>query len=83
MAVHEEYGNRQLTIVLAIITTMVVSAPGVAQSDEGSGWFFTTEFTAVWTGGNAESNTLGMDASLRRAWSNAELKIVGGSVRSQ
>jgi putative salt-induced outer membrane protein YdiY len=72
-----------LTAALAIAGSLTLSAAGHAQDDKPVGWFFTTEFTAVWTGGNAQSNTLGLDASLRRAWENAELKILGGSVRSQ
>jgi putative salt-induced outer membrane protein YdiY len=78
-------GTTDLKTIALLTTAMTLSlgSTGSAQDEKPLGWFFTTEFTAVWTGGNAESNTLGLDASMRRAWEDAELKILGGAVRSQ
>lgn len=54
-----------------------------AQSERALGWFFTTELTAVWTAGNSESNTFGLDAELRHVWERMEFKAEGGGVRSE
>lgn len=75
--------QRSAIAALAAAATLTLSGTGLAQDDKPVGWFFTTEFTALWTGGNAETNTLGFDGSLRRAWENAELRVLGGTVRSQ
>ena len=61
---------------LGLVTT-------VQAQDKEIGTFFTTEFTAVWTAGNAESNTLGLATVLRNVWESAELKFEGGAVRSE
>ncbi|KPK02719.1 MAG: hypothetical protein AMS20_11685 [Gemmatimonas sp. SG8_28] len=54
-----------------------------AQDEKELGWFFTTELTAVWTAGNSQSTTFGLDAKLRHVWERMEFKAEGGGVRSQ
>jgi putative salt-induced outer membrane protein YdiY len=69
----------------AALVLALLAATGVrAQSEEKKyGWFFTTELTSVVTSGNAESNTFGLSASLRRALEFSELKIDGGAIRTE
>ena len=67
-------------MVLAAHLGMVTT---IQAQDKELGTFFTTELTAVWTAGNAESNTLGLATVLRNVWESAELKIEGGAVRSE
>ena len=57
--------------------------PTIHAQEKQLGTFFTAEFTAVWTAGNAESNTLGLATVLRNVWESAEFKLEGGAVRSE
>ncbi len=70
------------TVVMLIAVSLGLVTPLPAQ-DKQLGTFFTAEFTAVWTAGNAESNTLGLATVLRNVWESAELKFEGGAVRSE
>ena len=73
--------------VLAAALTLTLGAtwvsPTRAQDEKPLGWAFTTELTGVWTAGNAQTTTWGADAKVVYAWSKAEFKLEGGSVRSQ
>lgn len=58
-------------------------APAQPAKERETGWFFTGELSAVWTGGNQASNTVGVESSLRRAWRRSELRFGGGAVRTE
>jgi putative salt-induced outer membrane protein YdiY len=79
------YGlRRNLGVMALVLGALGVHAPNLeAQDDKELGWFFTTEFTAVWTAGNSVTNTFGLDAKVRRAWDRTELTLSGGGIRSE
>lgn len=54
-----------------------------AQDEKETGWFFTADLTAVWTGGNSESNTFGTKGTLLRVWPKSTLKLEGGGTQTQ
>jgi hypothetical protein len=70
----------------AALAMLAVGAVGNAQAQEGEkelGWFFTGEFSTVWTGGNQESFTLGVGSVLDRIWEISSVKFEGGGVRTE
>ncbi len=70
-----------LAVYVGIAATSPVSVE--AQEDREFGWFLTAEFAAVWTGGNSESNTLGLGATLRRVWPRSGLRFDAGAIRTE
>jgi hypothetical protein len=79
------YGLRRKSVVMALTlgTLGLATAQLEAQDERALGWFFTTEFTAVWTAGNSVTNTFGLDAKARRVWDRTELTLSGGGLRSE
>jgi putative salt-induced outer membrane protein YdiY len=71
-----------LSGLAALLATGLVN-PAVAQDEKETGWFFTADFTAVWTGGNSESNTFGTTGTLLRVWPKSSLKLEGGGTQTQ
>ncbi len=70
-------------VAIAIALPAFGSSAWAQDEEKELGWFFTGEVSGVWTGGNSESNTLGLASTLRRVWSRSELKFEGGAVRSE
>lgn len=53
------------------------------QASETAEWGWSSEFSAVRTGGNAQAFTLGMANTLSGAWGRTELKIEAGGIRTR
>lgn len=50
-----------------------------AQTEEKkTGWFFEGKLAGLWAGGNSESFTVGVGATLKRIWTNSELRFDAG-----
>jgi putative salt-induced outer membrane protein YdiY len=50
------------------------------EEEKNLGWFFTAEVAGLLTGGNSESRTLGLSATIQRIWPKSELKFnLGGT----
>jgi putative salt-induced outer membrane protein YdiY len=65
---------------------LAAASPALAQDGEDErklGWFLTTEFTAVWTGGNSESSTFGLGFTARRLWERSELRFDAGGTQTE
>lgn len=73
---------RLLIVGVAAVASSMNAGAALAQ-DRELGSAFTTELTAVWTAGNAEINTFGLDAQYTYLWERAEAKFQGGAVRAQ
>lgn len=73
---------RVLMVSVAAVAGSMNAGAALAQ-DRELGSAFTTELTAVWTTGNAEINTFGLDAQYTYLWERAEAKFQGGAVRAQ
>ena len=54
-----------------------------AGSPEDRDWSAAAELTGVWTAGNAESSTFGLNATVLRQWPQATLKLEGGGIRTE
>ena len=70
------------TIPLLLI---VIAMPGWlhAQQQPANGWFFTGQLTSVWTSGNSESRTLGLNGSVRRQDGGGTLTLESGGIRTE
>jgi hypothetical protein len=73
----------RVIVAIAIALPAFGSSARAQDEEKELGWFFTGEISGVWTGGNSESNTLGLASTLRRVWSRSELKLEGGAIRSE
>ena len=72
----------RITAFIALMT-LVTAAPAWAQDDDAEpGWSDTAELTVVFTGGNAESSTLGVKNELVRTWEAASLVVAAGALRA-
>lgn len=69
---------------IAAAATLLSPGDGRAQDEPPPpGWYNTTELTAVWAAGNAESSTFGLKNDLRRVWEKATLSIQVGGLRTE
>lgn len=53
------------------------------QASESAGWRWSSELSAVRTGGNAQAFTLGLANTLSGGWGRTELKIEAGGIRTR
>ena len=74
--------SRRLLPVAAIaLPTFLLAPPPLGAQDRG--WNASTELSYVRTGGNAESSTLGLAATVTRAWDRTEVKVEAGGIRTR
>jgi putative salt-induced outer membrane protein YdiY len=75
------FSTAVLLLVAVAITGLVDTA--IAQDEKETGWFFAADFTAVWTGGNSESNTFGTKGTLQRVFTKSLLKLEAGGTQTK
>jgi putative salt-induced outer membrane protein YdiY len=68
--------------VFAVALTLAIIGVVQAQEQPKSPFSMTTELTGVWTAGNSQSNTFGLDLKLQYALPKVTFKIEGGGVRA-
>lgn len=76
----------RLRYLVAVAVTGLSSVAPTLQAQDAEkelGWFLTAEFASVWTGGNSESSTLGLGATLRRVWQRSELRFDAKAIRTE
>ena len=76
--------DRTRAIAVCVLTAaLAVAVAGAAQAQEQkSPLSMTTELTGVWTAGNSQSSSFGLDLKLQYALPKATLKVEGGGVRA-
>ncbi len=76
--------DRTRAIAVFVLTVaLAVAAAGAAQAQEQKKPLsMTTELTGVWTAGNSQSSSFGLDLKLQYTLHKATLKIEGGGVRA-
>jgi len=75
--------STQIKILLAFLF-LVLSNNIYSQDEEKKlGWFFEAELAGLWTGGNAESFTVGLGTTLKRIWTNSELRFDAGGTQTE
>lgn len=77
----------RLTSKAGIILAMfLISNINIFSQDNGEkklGWFFEGKLAGLWAGGNSESFTLGIGATLKHIWTNSELRFDAGGLQTQ
>jgi putative salt-induced outer membrane protein YdiY len=67
-----------------MVAILLLSVNIYAQDDEKKlGWFFEGKLAGLWTGGNSESFTIGLGATLKHIWTNSELRFDAGGTQTQ
>ncbi len=51
--------------------------------EKKTGWFFEGKVAGLWAGGNSESFTIGVGATLKRIWTNSELRLDAGGNQTE
>ncbi|MCZ7612603.1 MAG: DUF481 domain-containing protein [Ignavibacteriaceae bacterium] len=75
---------RSATAKIIIIMLLISSINIFSQDTEKKlGWFFEGKLAGLWTGGNSESFTLGLGATLKHIWTNSELRFDAGGTQTQ
>lgn len=74
-----------MAVALALAATAALAGerPAWAQEEDEAGWTYSAELTAVWVGGNSESNTFGLGSTLTGEWARSSLEITGSALRSE
>lgn len=69
---------------IIVLLLFILSGTALPQDEEKKlGWFFTAEVAGLWTGGNSESKTLGLSATVHRIWPKSELKFNFGGTNTE
>lgn len=73
------------TKIRILLIVLIVSSVNIySQDDEKKlGWFFEGKLAGLWTGGNSESFTIGLGATLKHIWTNSELRFDAGGTQTQ
>ena len=70
-------------LATAALVLLVHDTAWTADDEEPLGWYLEADLAGVWTGGNSESNTLGMGAKLRRLWAKSQIIVTGGATQTR
>jgi hypothetical protein len=65
-----------------VLLLLLSATAAQAQDARKPGWSFTGQLTGVWTGGNSEARTFGMNGGLRRIGAHSEFKFEAGGIRT-
>jgi putative salt-induced outer membrane protein YdiY len=71
-----------LMIPIILLLSMNIQAQDQDEEKE-LGWFFEGQVAGIWTGGNSESVTYGIGATLRRVWQRSELRFDAGGTQTE
>ena len=69
-----------------LLFILIVSSINIFSQDKEEkklGWFFEGKLAGLWAGGNSESFTIGLGATLKYIWTNSELRFDAGGMRTQ
>jgi putative salt-induced outer membrane protein YdiY len=68
----------------AAALTLLIVAPAAAQDDEKElGWAFEADLGSLWTGGNQETFTLALDATVDYVWPTSQFKFKAGGFSTE
>ena len=71
---------RILFIMLLVSTINIFSQD---EEEKKLGWFFEGKLAGLWAGGNSESFTIGLGATLKHIWTNSELRFDVGGLQTE
>jgi putative salt-induced outer membrane protein YdiY len=72
-------------VKILLLAVLLVSSANIYSQDKEKklGWFFEGRLSGLWTGGNSESFTFGLGATLKHIWTNSELRFDAGGTQTQ
>jgi putative salt-induced outer membrane protein YdiY len=70
-------------LLAAIVLLLSISVYSQDKEEKKLGWFFEGKLAGLWTGGNSESFTIGLGATLKHIWTNSELRFDAGGTQTQ
>ena len=73
------------SVKFLIVAVLLLSSINVYSQDKEKklGWFFEGKLAGLWAGGNSESFTLGLGATLKHIWTNSELRFDAGGLQTE
>jgi putative salt-induced outer membrane protein YdiY len=69
-----------------LLIMLLVSSINIFSQDAEEkklGWFFEGKLAGLWAGGNSESFTIGLGATLKHIWTNSELRFDAGGLQTE
>ena len=86
--VKPKQGERKMfsTKTRILLIMLLVSSINIFSQDADEkklGWFFEGKLAGLWAGGNSESFTLGLGATLKHIWTNSELRFDAGGLQTE
>jgi len=69
-----------------LLIVLLVSSINIFSQDAEEkklGWFFEGKLAGLWAGGNSESFTIGLGATLKHIWTNSELRFDAGGLQTE
>ena len=69
-----------------LVIVLLVSSINIFSQDTEEkklGWFFEGKLAGLWAGGNSESFTIGLGATLKHIWTNSELRFDVGGLQTE
>jgi len=69
-----------------LLIVLLVSSINIFSQDAEEkklGWFFEGKLAGLWAGGNSESFTIGLGATLKHIWTNSELRFDVGGLQTE
>jgi putative salt-induced outer membrane protein YdiY len=87
-SVKPKQGERKMfsTKTRILFIMLLVSSINIFSQDAEEkklGWFFEGKLAGLWAGGNSESFTLGLGATLKHIWTNSELRFDAGGLQTE
>ena len=70
-------------MAMAAALLAAAAQQAVSAQEASDRWYASTEFSFVRTGGNAESSTFGVAATVTRSWDRTEVKMEAGGIRTR
>lgn len=73
----------KLLIISALLLLSSITFSQDKEEEKKLGWSFEGKLLGLWIGGNSESFTLGLGATLKHVWTNSELRFDVGGTQTQ
>jgi hypothetical protein len=77
--------STRIKIIISLVFFLLIIDVHSQNEEEKKelGWFFEGKLTGLWTGGNSQSFTYGLGATLKHIWENSELRFDAGGTQTE
>ncbi|MCU0344078.1 MAG: DUF481 domain-containing protein [Ignavibacteriaceae bacterium] len=70
-----------ILLIMLLVSSINIFSQGA--EEKKLGWFFEGKLAGLWAGGNSESFTIGLGATLKHIWTNSELRFDAGGLQTE